>query len=34
MINGILIMAGIALFLIIFVVIPDVLRRKREGQAR
>jgi hypothetical protein len=34
MINGILMMAGIALFIFIFVIIPEILRRKRERQAR
>jgi hypothetical protein len=32
MINGILILAGIVLLSIIFVVIPEMLRRKREQQ--
>jgi hypothetical protein len=32
MINGILIMAGIALFALIFIVGPELLRRKREQQ--
>ena len=32
MINGILILYGIALFVFIFVVIPELLRRKRETQ--
>jgi predicted HTH domain antitoxin len=34
MINGILIMAGIALVMLIFVVLPQFLQRKRERQAQ
>jgi hypothetical protein len=34
MINGILILAGIVLFSIIFVVIPEILRRKKEEKAQ
>ena len=34
MIKGILMMAGIALFIFIFVIIPELLRCKRERQAR
>lgn len=32
MTNAILLMAGIALAMVIFIVIPELLRRKREGQ--
>jgi len=34
MINGILILVGIAIFSIIFVVIPELLRRRRERQGQ
>jgi hypothetical protein len=34
MINGILILAGITLFIYIFVVIPELLRRRRERQSQ
>jgi len=34
MINGILILAGIAVMMLIFIVLPELLRRKRERQAR
>jgi len=32
MINGVLILAGITIFIYIFIVIPELLRRKRERQ--
>jgi len=34
MINGILILAGIAVMMLIFIVLPELLRRKRERQTR
>jgi len=34
MINGILILAGIAVMMVIFIVLPELLRRKRERRAR
>jgi hypothetical protein len=34
MINGILILAGIGVVMIIFILLPELLRRKRERQAQ
>jgi hypothetical protein len=34
MINGILILAGITLFIYLFIVIPELLRQKREAQSQ